>query len=209
MYKRGFTLVEILFVVIIAAGLLAIAAPSYKKAQERSQYTRAVGYLTSIGAAIVSLQKDYTMLSPDSFSASRPTGSTNKIAIYWTFPANNKYWKFTGSWAVNYNSQLGTQSITDWLYKDRGVAVDMRDKRFEYALYKGKYLKNFTNNTGYSLYGIRDDSPGACSGFCKTGGNNPTVACMCKDTYDANDCYYGAKYLLDGTVRRLKGANCK
>ncbi len=219
MYKRGFTLVEILFVVIIAAGLLALAVPSYKKAQERSEYMRAVGYLTSIGSAIVTLQRDYTMLSPDTYSSSTATGSTSKGAVYWNFPANsNLYYEFVNSPSLN----TLNKAPTDYLYGVRNSAAATKDTYSIDALYGGGYLKSFTNNTQYKLYGVRHYKNNSttykssiCTSLCLngTGGSatdpNKVVACMCKSTYDVNDCYYGAKYLLDGTVVRLRGADCK
>ena len=54
----GFTLTEMLFVVLIAAGILVFAVPSYKRAKERSAYEAATGLLVKLGSAVQTFEKD-------------------------------------------------------------------------------------------------------------------------------------------------------
>lgn len=68
MNKNGFTLIEVMIVVVIALAVTAFSVPAYKKAQQRNQYTAAQGVLIQVASGIRSLYAQY----PDSV---RITGS--------------------------------------------------------------------------------------------------------------------------------------
>lgn len=69
--KRGFTLVEILVVVVIALSVMAFAVPAFKKTQERSRYLAAKGILLDLGSAVVSMQSAMSMEGGGSFPSSK------------------------------------------------------------------------------------------------------------------------------------------
>lgn len=79
--KRGFTLVEILVVVVIALSVIAFAVPSFKKTQERSRYLAAKGILLDLGNAVVSMQSAMQVEASggNSFPSSK-TQITNTIS---------------------------------------------------------------------------------------------------------------------------------
>lgn len=62
MGKKGFTLVEILIVVVIIVSVAAFGLPAYKKSQERNQYTAATGVLLDIASAKRLLAEDLPAL---------------------------------------------------------------------------------------------------------------------------------------------------
>ena len=62
MTKKGFTLIEVMIVVVIALAVTAFSVPAYKKAQLRNQYTAAQGVLIQVASGIRSLYAQY----PDS-----------------------------------------------------------------------------------------------------------------------------------------------
>ena len=87
--KRGFTLIEIMIVVLIIGMLLAIAVPNFMHARAASRYKAVIGNLTKIDQAKTQFQMDKG-LSPGaacnlgtdlvpSYIATSPTGplSTN------------------------------------------------------------------------------------------------------------------------------------
>lgn len=177
--KRGFTLVEVLFVVIIAAGVMAFAMPAYKRMQERANYNAALGTLLDIGNAVNSLKRDLK--------------ANTGVSI--TFPNSSSYAITTSS--VVFPSTEVSGSWNQWLVSN------MSDDRFVGALFTFKYLKPIQNTKDYNFFVVNGNAS-VCSGKCQ----GDVVACMCKSgtTYG---CYYGAKLLSDGKVERLKeGTNC-
>lgn len=69
----GFTLLEVLVVVLIAVLVTMFAVPSYRKAQERNRYLAALGVLMEAGNAMRMLHEEYPSLS---YSASFSSNST-------------------------------------------------------------------------------------------------------------------------------------
>ncbi len=63
MHKRGFTLIEILTVVVIISLVVTMAVPAYKRSKASGQYERAKGQLAQLGMAVKTLQQDLTDLS--------------------------------------------------------------------------------------------------------------------------------------------------
>ena len=177
--KYGFTLVEVLFVVLIAAGVIAFAIPAYKRVQERSDYNAAMGTLLDIGNAVNSLKRD--LKTSTNTNVTFPTGTNTSFNITTatgSFPTST-----TGAW-------------NQWLVSN------MTNDRFVGALFKFGYLKPIKTTKGYTFYVITG-SPTVCSSKCQG-----AVACMCK-TGTKNGCYYGAKLLKGGKIERLKdGTNC-
>ena len=57
--RGGFTLVEVLAVVVIAVLVTMFAVPSYRRAQERNRYLAATGVLMDMGNAARMLHADY------------------------------------------------------------------------------------------------------------------------------------------------------
>lgn len=54
--KNGFTLLEVLIVVVIAVSVAAFAVPAYKKTQEKNKYLAAQGVLLDLGTAVRTVQ---------------------------------------------------------------------------------------------------------------------------------------------------------
>ena len=61
--RAGFTLLEVLIVVVIAVLVTMFAVPSYRKAQERNRFMAATGVLMDIGNAARMLHEDYPNLT--------------------------------------------------------------------------------------------------------------------------------------------------
>ena len=57
--RRGFTLLEILLVVLIAVLITMMAVPAYKKAQEKNRYMAASGVLVELGNGIQMVREQY------------------------------------------------------------------------------------------------------------------------------------------------------
>jgi len=58
MCKKGFTLVEVLFLVIVAGVLLFIAVPSFDKTIQQNEYKRMFGLLTEVGIGTMHYRED-------------------------------------------------------------------------------------------------------------------------------------------------------
>lgn len=71
--KNGFTLLEVLIVVVIAVSVAAFSVPAYKKTQEKNKYLAAQGVLVDLGTAVRSVRADLASDNPgDKF----PSGSS-------------------------------------------------------------------------------------------------------------------------------------
>lgn len=150
-YKRGFTLVEILFVVIIAAGILAFAVPAYKRSQEYSEYQAATGFLMAIGNAVQTARLE---------AGTFPQGSEKEIV---------------GNEQESDSEQLKSKTLSQYL---AGATGNARDTLFVKALFAYGYLTPFATATGYQFYAVKSNASSVCSSVCKVTG---AVACMCKD----------------------------
>ena len=56
--KKGFTLLEILTVLVIVASVMAFGLPAYRRAQEKVAYQAATGLLRDVGASWQLLMQD-------------------------------------------------------------------------------------------------------------------------------------------------------
>ena len=178
--KHGFTLVEVLFVVLIAAGILAFAVPAYKKVQERSAYNAALGTLLEISNAVSSLKQDLKI-------------STGTSVV---FPANGE--KIT----VPPESICLECNLTPTGPWNNWVASAPTANNFMWALKKLGYLKPLKNTKGYSFYILNGTSS---SDVCYVSSGTP-VACM----YNTQaNCYKGAVVLSNGKIEQIKGSSCQ
>ena len=66
-YKAGFTLLEVLVVLIIVTSVFAFALPSYKRTQDKNAYTAAVGVLTDLGMSLKMFRQDLAAVSSRKF----------------------------------------------------------------------------------------------------------------------------------------------
>ncbi len=70
--KKGFTLLEVLIVVVIAVSVAAFAFPAYKKTQDRNRFSAAQGVLIDLGNGVRMLRADISFNYPTS-ATSVPT----------------------------------------------------------------------------------------------------------------------------------------
>ncbi len=64
--RKGFTLLEILIVVVIAVSVAAFALPAYKKMQDRTNYMAAQGFLIDLGNSVKMLREELDYNYPSS-----------------------------------------------------------------------------------------------------------------------------------------------
>ncbi len=183
--KTGFTLVEVLFVLVIVAAVMAFAVPSYKRTKDRAAYDAATGILVDLGNAVQAMKRDLTMQGY-SFST-------------YPFPASGYHKEVTGDESV---SDVESQTLKSFLSVSTAAT---RDTRFVGSLFTFGYMEPFTAK-GYNYYVIRSTSATVCNTKCRVSG---VVACMCKSTLNNSDCYYGAAFLNTGDVKRLEGSSCR
>ena len=62
--QKGFTLLEVLIVVVIAVSVAAFAVPAYKKSQDRNRYMAAQGALIDLGNGVRALRADLAVDAP-------------------------------------------------------------------------------------------------------------------------------------------------
>ena len=55
--KKGFTLIEVMIVVVIAVTVAAFAVPAYKRSMERNKFMAAEGKLIELSSALRNVQQ--------------------------------------------------------------------------------------------------------------------------------------------------------
>lgn len=183
--KTGFTLVEVLFVLVIVAAVMAFAVPSYKRTKDRAAYDAATGILVDLGNAVQAMKRDLMMQN-----------------YPYNFPTSANYQEFPGSVSTIINPAEKTLRQ----YIESRPSSSEKDNAFKHALYIFNYLEPVYPKN-YKYYVVRNNvSANICNSKC-TASN--LIVCMCKPDYSASDCYYGAMFLSTGDVKRLEGSSCR
>ncbi len=197
--KKGFTLVEVLFVLIIAMGIAAYAVPNYRRSQERSRYEAALGLLTTYANAISTMEKD---MESDGYN--------------FTFPMTATYFQIPFNSVDTTGVQIG--SVDQWtdIVGMRNIEnAGNANRAFMWAMFEYKYAEKLpTEDSGYDFYAIGgQDVSTICHNNCKPkqGDDSPVVACMCQpDDTGSTGCYYGARLLRNGRIKKFvkEGKEC-
>lgn len=175
----GFTLVEILIVVVIAASVLMFALPASKKAQERNKYLGAVGVLSDLGMAMQSLQTEASMQGSEVVFPE--AGSSATVLSVWQNTSNGSY--------------------ADALQND---LASLNSTIFPYALFAHGYLQSIPNEgTGTNIV-YQGYSFTLCPSATSDGSVNNVVAIMQTGN---STTYQGARYFRDGTVEQISDTN--
>ena len=188
--KKGFTLVEVLFVLVIALGIAAYAVPNYRRSQERSRYEAALGLLTTYGNAISAMERD---MESDGYN--------------FTFPRTTTYFQIPPTTVNTTGVQIG--SVEQWTdivgLRNIGNASNA-NRAFMWAMLKYKYAEKLpSTDSGYSFYAIGTNTASICGGNCKQNqaGGSPVMMCMCQNTTNSTGCYYGARMLRNGRIEKF------
>ena len=171
--NKGFTLLEVLIVVVIAVCVAAFGVPAYKKSQERNRYLAAQGVLMDLGNAVRTFRQD---LKIDCIS--------NKVDVK-TFPYSTTAVQLAYSWQKN--TQEGDLSS---LTTNAAMGA---------AMFTRKYLAPipFTSGStfkGYTFFLCPQTT--SSSSYC-CGGDSTVVACT-RNTSSTN--YQWARYHKDGSI---------
>ena len=187
--KKGFTLLEVLVVVVIAASALLFAVPVYKRTQDKSQFVAAQGLLVELRGAMLAMRQDLAA-----------AGSTKKI------PKSTSPVQLVPTYQTSYTSNDKEKDIAD-------TSVDAA--RLYYVLFAQNYMQpvpfDKDNNNAFTNYYKKYEfymCPQDTASSSKCCGNNANViACM----YDTQTCsratkglYYGARILRDGTIKTFE-----
>ena len=174
----GFTLTEMLFVVLIAAGILVFAVPSYKRAKERSAYEAATGLLVKLGSAVQTFEKDMKLKGHQISTAGEVTIELDRSKLNASLPSDvtlNKNY-FEGK---TIQQKLGILIPAGYL-DDFPVAGSPQLGGYKFYWFAGS--KNICGQSiSGKVYMVAENMAG---------------------------CYCGAVYKTDGTVQRLAGSAC-
>ncbi len=181
--KRGFTLLEVLVVVVIALSVAVFAVPAYKKTQDLNNYTAAQGVLLNLGSAVRNLQMDASAAGKDDW----PKDNSVQVTASWQNAAN--------------------ATDPDIVSKHKTVA-ELETADFPYALF-AMYMAPipFTNEMykGFKFYVCPANTKSSSTTDC-CNKDREVVACMmyAGSTRATGDQYYGALFKTDGALHRLK-----
>ncbi len=191
--QAGFTLVEMLFVVLIAAVAIAFAVPHFKDAQKNSEDKGAAGYLVSLANAIESFRSDLNLQG---------------ISDPWVGLSDNIEVSPTG--VVVNSAEASGKNLVEFL-NENSFSEDAIRK----ALFGFNYLKNGIAAPGDYRYFIYAGFPIVANwcGALPPAEEARMVAYMCKPAQltgvhpaykDDERCYKpeGWAYMTDGSVRK-------
>ena len=171
--KKGFTLLEVLIVVVIAVSVAVFAVPAYKKTQDKNRYLAAQGVLMDLGNGLRTLQAEgyYFPTTAEKITSSK-TGATLKIDA--TVTSSNYQAALVSR---KYMSPIAYENTTNSTYKG-------------YSFYACPY------NSSSASYCCKSNAGAvACmldASFPSSVSASPTAG-----------QYYSALFLRDGTIKRF------
>ena len=191
---KGFTLLEVLVVVVIAASVLLFAVPAYKRMQDKTTFMAAQGVLIDLGSAVRALRLDFSLCATPVLL---PSGST-PLAV------SNRWQDSTSTSYQNVEKQADLCTLSP--------------SKAPIALFAQKYMEpiSFNQEAGaltdqYKYYGFYICPQGQASSAQCCNNDKQVVVCM----QDTSTCsrptkglYHGARFLQDGTVQTFSKSNC-
>jgi prepilin-type N-terminal cleavage/methylation domain-containing protein len=181
MCKKGFTLVEVLVVVVIIVAVTSFSIPVYKKTQERVKYNQALGVLMQLGPAVKALRADMKM-----------------EGLSYSFPISTSYVVVAGTWN---GGDTATPNSTFRTARDAATlgALGQNNTKLGYALIARGYMPELpfaaSEGVGGYLFRVCPDGVASSSSCCSN--NAEVVACMINSSASV---YRKAVFYKNGTT---------
>ena len=178
---RGFTLVEVLIVMVIVASVMAFGLPAYKRAQDKNSYQAALGVLQDIVTSVKQFQQELRVVGK-------------------TFPQENSQFNVE-SYPVKISKETCSTQYT------LQTAAD--DDEMVCALFQKGYIQpiawdggNSTGDSfkGYEFYVCSKGTACALENPCCKGDTFAFMETKQGVTRASGDMYYGAVVRLNGEI---------
>ncbi len=112
--RKGFTLIEVLTVVLIGAIVVLFAIPNYRKSQDKNRYLTASGVLMELGNGVNMLREDFPWVDLTSDAVKREAVFYVGTGAYLTVGSDGE---MTGSTVISwlvFNNYLNSFPIDDF-----------------------------------------------------------------------------------------------
>lgn len=189
--RKGFTLLEVLVVTVIAASVLLFAVPAYKRSQDKSLYTAALGVLMELRGGVLAMRQDLRLAREATGQATIPFPADVSLLMQPVYYDQNQ---------SGYGNTVG-----------KGMESQEVADNLPYAFFSHGYMQPIpfddTVNNEYKRYKFYICS-GAATQHCCSSAN--VVACM----EDPDSCttrvteglYYGARIDARGAITQVSDA---